>query len=131
MQALRQSLAGSEVAAEASGNWIPTAGQMVMGFILPFALAFVAIPLESFVHSSRTVLGVVLVGLLRSFAFFLRFVGNIAKSASEMLLKVYDLLVFAPLWIEHMIAKGKPEKEKSEVLKKKNSSNNIEGGKVA
>lgn len=131
MQALRQSLAGSEVAAEASGNWIPTAGQMVMGFILPFALAFVAIPLESFVHSSRTVLGVVLVGLLRGFAFLLRFIGNIAKSASEMLLKVYDLLVFAPLWIEQMITKSKAEKEKPEVLKKKNSSNNIEGGKVA
>ncbi len=131
MQALRQSLSGSEVAAEAAGNWIPTVGQMIMGFILPFALAFVAIPLESFVHSSRTVLGVIVVGLLRGIAFILRFAGNIAKSSGEMLLKVYDLLVFAPLWIEHMIIKSKPEKEKQAVSKKKSVSNHIEGGKVA
>ena len=38
--------------------WITTAAQMGMGFILPFALAFVAIPLESFIHSLRTLLGV-------------------------------------------------------------------------
>ncbi|MBE9537206.1 MAG: hypothetical protein IMF07_08505 [Proteobacteria bacterium] len=131
MQALRQSLSGSEVAAGASGNWIPTAGQMVMGFILPFALAFVAIPLESFVHSSRTVLGLVLVGILRGFSFLLRFVGNIAKSTGGILLKVYDLLVFAPLWIEHMITKNKPEKENQAILKNKSNANNIEGGKVA
>ena len=37
--------------------WITTAAQMGMGFILPFALVFVAIPLETFVHSLRTVLG--------------------------------------------------------------------------
>ena len=37
--------------------WITTAAQMGMGFTLPFALVFVAIPLETFVHSLRTVLG--------------------------------------------------------------------------
>src|SRR6185312_17523169 len=37
--------------------WITTAAQMGMGFILPFALVFVAIPLETFVHSLRTVMG--------------------------------------------------------------------------
>jgi hypothetical protein len=37
--------------------WITTAAQMGLGFILPFALVFVAIPLETFVHSVRTVLG--------------------------------------------------------------------------
>ncbi len=34
-------IAGSDVA------WITTAAQMGMGFILPFALVFVAIPLET------------------------------------------------------------------------------------
>ena len=43
--------------------WITTAAQMGMGFILPFALTFVAIPLETFVHSLRTVLGVCAVGV--------------------------------------------------------------------
>ncbi|MFQ5353602.1 MAG: hypothetical protein ACE5DR_01530, partial [Thermodesulfobacteriota bacterium] len=51
-QALRQSLAQVE-SVQGTTSWIPTVGQMVMGFILPFALTFVAIPLESFIHSSR------------------------------------------------------------------------------
>lgn len=33
--------------------WITTAAQMGMGFILPFALTFVAIPLETFVLSLK------------------------------------------------------------------------------
>ena len=56
MQALRQALSSVDTA-QPTTRWIPTVGQMVMGFILPFALAFVAIPLESFVHSSRAVVG--------------------------------------------------------------------------
>ncbi|MGE5894204.1 MAG: hypothetical protein ACM34I_09135 [bacterium] len=102
MQALRQSLAGVQEI-QAANRWIPTVGQMVMGFVLPFALAFVAIPLESFVHASRTVAGVVLTGMLRSLAFLLRLIGNIAGYAGEAVVKFYDLLVFPPLWIERLI----------------------------
>ncbi|MDH3975284.1 MAG: YwqI/YxiC family protein [Deltaproteobacteria bacterium] len=110
MQALRQSLAEVTVSPEQSGNWIPTVGQMIMGFILPFALAFIAIPLESFVHSSRTVLGVAVVGMLRSIAYILRLTGNISRSLGEMLIRVYDLFIFAPLWIEGLLKKdGKSE----------------------
>ena len=116
MQALRQSLAGGEITAEHTGNWIPTVGQMVMGFILPFALAFIAIPLESFVHSSRTVLGVVVVGTLRVVAFVLRFFGNIARSAGELFVRAYDLIVFAPLWVENAM-RGSGEKEKKKEIK--------------
>jgi len=53
-EALEQSLAGV-AAAQDSFRWVPSVGQMLLGFILPFALAFVGIPLESFVHSLRTV----------------------------------------------------------------------------
>ena len=61
-QALIQSLATVQQAHVADGwvSRIPTAGQMLLGFILPFALAFIAIPLESLIHSSRTVGGVLL-----------------------------------------------------------------------
>src|SRR5258706_14077922 len=45
--------------------WITTAAQMGMGFTFPFAPLFVAIPLETFVHSLRTVVGLVGIGLLR------------------------------------------------------------------
>ena len=45
--------------------WITTAAQMGMGFTLPFALVFVAIPLETFVQSLRTVVGLLGIGGLR------------------------------------------------------------------
>src|SRR5881398_3047888 len=52
--------------------WITTAAQMGMGFVLPFALVFVAIPLETFVHSLRTVVGLIAIGILRALALLLR-----------------------------------------------------------
>ncbi|NOX92797.1 MAG: hypothetical protein GXP18_10225 [Gammaproteobacteria bacterium] len=93
--------------------WITTAAQMGMGFILPFALTFVAIPLESFVHSLRTVLGVLAVAFLRTLMWGLRLLGNLARFAGRLLISIYDLLIFAPLWVEQLIktfARKKTEK---------------------
>ena len=86
-----------------SGRWITTAAQMGMGFILPFALAFIAIPLESFIHSTRTVMGVLMVALLRFLAVSLRFLGNISRYLGKSLVNVYDLVIFLPLWIEDSV----------------------------
>ncbi len=106
LQALRQAMADAEVVASPM-SWIPMVGQMVMGFILPFALAFVAIPLESFIQSSRTVFGVLIAAFLRFIAYVLRQLGNIAQYLGELLVNLYDLLIFPPLWIENMIRFGK------------------------
>jgi hypothetical protein len=83
--------------------WITTAAQMGMGFILPFALTFVAIPLESFVHSLRTVLGLLLAGSLRGLAAALRLVGDGCRYLSRLLVDLYDVLIFFPLWLEQQI----------------------------
>jgi hypothetical protein len=82
---------------------IPTAGQMVLGFILPFALAFVAIPLESFVYSARTVGGVVLVSLVRLAAFVLRILGNFVRNLCKVLVTLYDVTIVIPLLIERVV----------------------------
>jgi len=103
-QALLQSLAATQQAA--TEGWIgriPTAGQMLLGFILPFALAFVAVPLESFVHSARTVGGSLLVDLVRALAFVLRVLGNLARHTSRALLHFYDLVIVLPLLVEHLV----------------------------
>jgi hypothetical protein len=102
MEALRQTLAGVEQTTIAT-SMIPTIGQMVMGFILPFALAFVAIPLESFISSSRTVLGVVAAGLLRFLAFILRLLGNIGFYIGRFVVNMYDLIIFPTIWLEGVI----------------------------
>jgi hypothetical protein len=87
--------------------WITTAAQMGMGFVLPFALVFVAIPLESFVHSLRTVLGIIGVAFLRTLAWLLRVLGNIARYSARIIENVYDLVIFAPLLIERLTAKNR------------------------
>lgn len=108
-QALLQSLATVQVAA--SDGWvalIPTAGQMLLGFILPFALAFVAIPLESLIHSGRAVGGVLLGALVRACAFALRFAGNVARHVSRVLIRLYDVAIVVPLLIERLV-KARPQ----------------------
>jgi hypothetical protein len=109
-EALTQSLAGAGVV-EAQFRWIPSLGQMIMGFILPFALAFVAIPLESFIHSLRTVLGVLAMAVLHAIGFVARLIGGLARQMSSILISLYDLLIMLPLGIESIILKtGSREK---------------------
>jgi hypothetical protein len=80
--------------------WITTAAQMGMGFVLPFALVFVAIPLETFVHSLRTVVGLIGIAFLHMLALILRLLGNTSRHLGALAERVYDLPLFVPLWIE-------------------------------
>jgi hypothetical protein len=95
-------LRGDEGDAMLSGEylWITTAAQMGMGFILPFALTFVAIPLETFVHSLRTVVGLAGIGLLRLASLLLRVLASAIRYLGLLAEQVYDLPLFIPLWLE-------------------------------
>ncbi len=125
MDALRQTLAGVEPSDVSSSN-IPMIGQMVMGFILPFVLAFVAIPFESFVSSSRTVIGIVVAWFLRSLTFALRFCGNVGFYISRMVVNIYDLIIFPALWLEGVIFKAFSKKGLKEETSDKADSRHIE-----
>ena len=96
-----------DIGATATGEymWITTAAQMGMGFILPFALTFVAIPLETFVHSLRTVIGLAAISFLRMLALLLRLLGNIFLYLGVLLKQIYDLPLFVPLWLEDRMAR--------------------------
>src|SRR5918912_2688404 len=103
-QALLQSLAA--VHAGPAEGWmakIPTAGQMLLGFILPFALAFIAIPLESLIHSARTVGGVALIALVRAAAVLLRILGTAARQVTRLLVRLYDVAIVVPLLAERLV----------------------------
>ncbi len=104
--ALTQSLAGTTVQ-RPEFMWIPAVGQMVMGFILPFALTFVAIPLESFIHSSRVVLGQVCEGLLRLIAFGVQLFGFAADHVGKGLKNLYDAVIFLPLKVEETLLQAR------------------------
>ena len=111
-------LNNAEVVQDSSNRWITTAAQMGMGFILPFALTFVAIPLESFIESSRTVLGIVGAALLRVLSVTLRVLGNIAQYTGTALTHLYDLIIFAPLWLEGLIGGRKHRAAAPKVVEK-------------
>src|SRR6202790_2265167 len=80
--------------------WITTMAQMGMGFVLPFALVFAAIPLETFVHSLRTGVGLTGIAILRALALILRVLGNGVRHLGVLAQRLYDLPLFLPLWVE-------------------------------
>lgn len=95
------------VAPVVTDSWlthIPMVGQMVMGFVLPFVLAFVAIPLEVVIYSLRTAVGVVLVMLMRGISFVLRFVAMIFYRLGRIMVNVYDIAIVLPLLLERWVA---------------------------
>jgi len=108
-------LRGGELLVQNDFLWITTAAQMGMGFILPFALVFVAIPLETFVHSLRTVMGLVGIGMLRLMSLTFHILGTLCTHAGTALLKLYDITIFMPLWIEAKFHDQKGSGDKSDL----------------
>ncbi len=129
-EALQQALmATSSSAAQGSSaefRWIPSVGQMIMGFILPFALAFIAIPLESFIHSLRTVLGLLAIAFLRLLHLSLRSSASLINQMSKVLIHTYDLIIMVPLAIEKRIQKT-IQKTQSKKTTNKTMNKTIEG----
>ncbi|MFT6733643.1 MAG: hypothetical protein ACJAS9_001833 [Polaribacter sp.] len=125
-EALQQSLIGvgaSSGVIDAQFRWIPSVGQMVMGFILPFALAFIAIPLESFIHSLRIVMGLISISILRVLRIMIRISGGVSKHVFNMLTHLFDLIIMLPLSIEKLI------KSQLNSNQKQNSDSKAEGAK--
>jgi hypothetical protein len=115
-EALTLSLAGLE-ATTVRFRWIPSVGQMVMGFMLPFALAFAAIPLESFIQSARTIFGSLLALTLRGGAAFFDLIGNLAENLAPILVHIYDFLILVPLSIERLLTRPRrPGSHKSQPI---------------
>lgn len=117
--ALKATLSGGAPVAAAEVGWvtkIPTAGQMILGFTLPFALAFVAIPLEYCINSGRIVLGALLVLTLRGLGFALRVTANLTREAGKLLGVLYDVLIFAPLAVERWIVRARANDAKDEAV---------------
>ena len=98
---------GTGVAAHADTGWvtkIPTGGQMILGFTLPFALAFVAIPLEYAIEAGRTVIGAALVLILKGLAMALRGIAYVVHELGRVVNLFYDVVIFAPLAVERLVA---------------------------
>lgn len=109
-EALNQALAGvgeEGASVQAHFRWIPSIGQMIMGLILPFALAFIAIPLESFIHSLRVVLSSLVVLNLRCIRVVLRTVASLLKHLMMLARHIYDMFIVIPLGIERLMLRAR------------------------
>jgi hypothetical protein len=109
MMELQQTLSG-ESSPVMTGK-VAMIGQMIMGFILPLLLTFVAIPLETFISSMRSITGMVAEWSLRALAFLLRLLGNLATQAGKMAINIYDLVIFPALWLERTMTRRSTQEQ--------------------
>ncbi len=122
--ALKSLLAGGqEVTSEGSGisQSIPQAAQMMLGFLLPFVLIFVAIPFESFVESGRILLGNLVIQVLHLIIIVMRLLSTSIRYLTDVVLALYDIVVSLPLWIEQKLSQksdiDQPVKTKKSLAK--------------
>ena len=104
--ALQQSLAGlpSRAVAEPASSRIPVVGQAVLGFILPWILAMVAVPLETLIATGGHIVLSVVAGLLALFSTVSRLVAHAVRYAVSGLQHLYDVYIVVPLQIERMVS---------------------------
>jgi hypothetical protein len=100
-------LRGESAAAIAAGRdtfrWMTTAAQMGLGFFLPFVLAVVAIPLETFMHTGRVVFGSGVAAGMRALAALLRILGTVTKAIGTMAVHLYDVMAAPLLTLEWLV----------------------------
>ncbi|MFA0810975.1 hypothetical protein [Microbulbifer epialgicus] len=94
-------------------HWTLLLAQMGLGFTLPLVLAFSAIPLEQFISSARTVLGMFLVFTLRLLATLLRLLALVSLHSGVILNRIYDLVVFLPLWLYKLYLRRQQDQKRA------------------
>ncbi len=106
--ALKLSLAGEEsrIVDSASRSSIPVVGQAVLGFILPWVLALVAVPLEMLLDSGRHVAGSAAVLFLRILGVTLSCIAGLIRHVTNIILNIYDVYISIPLRIEQLVRRG-------------------------
>jgi hypothetical protein len=105
--ALRQSLAGLPAVTETASSRIPVIGQAVLGFILPWILAMVAVPLETMISTGGHIVLSALSGLLHLGGMLSRLGGHLMRYALEAARHLYDIYIVIPLQIEKMVGNGR------------------------
>jgi hypothetical protein len=93
--------------ADPAASRIPVVGQAVLGFILPFILAMVAVPLETLIATGGHIALSLAAGLFLVFGTVSRLLAQGSRHGAEALRHLYDILIVIPLQIERMVLNGK------------------------
>ncbi len=83
-----------------------TVAEGVLALVLPAIMAFVAIPLEAFLHALRAVTGLILETLVRTLAFCVRVLARLVAAFGASVSVAYDLLILPPLLLQRVLHYG-------------------------
>src|SRR5467141_167054 len=106
--ALKASLAGvkDHPVAQTAASRIPVIGQAVLGFILPWILAMVAVPLETMISTGGHIVLSAATGLLHAGGMICRLGGHGMRYLCEAVRHLYDIYIVIPLQIERLVTNG-------------------------
>ncbi len=107
--ALKQSLAGisDRSVADPAFSQIPVVGQAVLGFILPWILAMVAVPLETLISTGGHIALTVTAGILALGSAFARVLAHGGQYLIDAIRHVYDIYIIVPLQLERLVTGGR------------------------
>ena len=106
--ALDRSLAGdSATIAETIDSNITVIGQALLGFVLPWILAVIAIPLEMFIEASQHAFAKIYTIVVSVICHIANMIAFLIEGFFKILIHVFDIYIIVPLQIYNMF-KGKP-----------------------
>ena len=109
---------GKESVAAPLLSHIPMLGQAVLGFILPWILAMIAVPLEMLVESGRHVVGRALDLLVRGLTLLFRLLAHLMRYLFAALTHIFDIYIVIPLQVERLFrGRGAPSPVESTSLR--------------
>ena len=85
------------------GLQLSTFAQVILAAIIPWLLAAAALPLEAIVRNSVFMASIATSYLMLFFAFLFKTLSVLFKNLGLFVLSVYDLIIFAPLWVERRV----------------------------
>jgi hypothetical protein len=108
--ALKHSLAGisEKAVADPATSRIPVVGQAVLGFVLPWILAMVAVPLETLIATGGHIALTVTAGVLALVGTAARLLAHGSRYLVEGLRHLYDIYIVIPLQIERLATGQRP-----------------------
>ncbi len=105
--ATTQALAGKvDTTIDTEGSQITVIGQATLGFVLPWILAMVAVPLEMLIESSQHVLSKLLILIILLIAYLIGILGHLLSTIMKIIIHIYDAYIIIPTQMEKLI-KGK------------------------
>ncbi len=103
--ALKQSLAGisDRSISDPAFSRIPVVGQAVLGFILPWILAMVAVPLEMLIATGGHIALTLSAGIFALFSTLARVLAQGTRYLVEAIRHLYDIYIILPLQLERLV----------------------------